>query len=192
MPTKLRLASFNIENLFSRAKILNLRSRTVVDDKLKLAGDLNRLIQKTNPFTAADKARIVALYDELNAYICIRENRGKKLFDRAKTTVVASSGTDWDGELEFKRENFPEVQRQNTPEVIKATKADIACIVEAENRPTLKALDSEMLNQQTNGAIPAESEFSTSDSLDQWCIGSRRRVGGIRNLKLNRPSDSSH
>jgi endonuclease/exonuclease/phosphatase family metal-dependent hydrolase len=143
-----RIASFNVENLFSRAKILNLRDSEVINGKLALVDELNTLIHKPTNFTAAEKTRIVALYDELKEYVVIRENRGSKLFNQAKTQVKAKSGTAWEGELDFTRENFSKMARENTANVIKQTKAHIACIVEAEDRLSLKAFDTDLLNHR--------------------------------------------
>lgn len=143
-----RFATFNVENLFSRAKILNLRSHATVDGKLKLVDELNRLINKQTNFTANEKQRIVNLYQQLKTYVGIRENRGRKLFNRAKTQVVAKSGKDWDGEIEFKRDEFTKLTRENTAKVIQSVKPDVACIVEAEDRPTLKAFDSDLLRNR--------------------------------------------
>lgn len=148
MPTTFRVATFNVENLFGRAKILNLRNSDVINGKLKLVDELNTLIHKPADFTPTQKARIVELYQELKPYVTIRENRGSKLFNQAKTKVVAKNGNDWDGELDFTRDHFSKLARENTAKVIKDTKADVACIVEAEDRIALKAFDTELLNNR--------------------------------------------
>jgi endonuclease/exonuclease/phosphatase family metal-dependent hydrolase len=140
----LRFASFNTENLFSRARILNLRHNADVEGKLVLVDEFNHLIHKQGLFTEAEKQRIVALYQQLKRYVDIHENRGK-LFNRARTALVAASGSDWDGEVIFRRDDFSAVQRENTAKVIREVRPDIACIVEVEDRPALAAFNSDLL-----------------------------------------------
>lgn len=148
MPTKFRVVSFNAQNLFSRAKILNRRDHAEVAEKLKLVDELNELIHKPTNFTVAQKARIVELYQALREYITIRENRGRKLFNRDKTQVIVQSGKDWEGEIEFKRDNFSQLARDNTARVLKEVKADVACMIECEDRLALAAFNGEMLGAQ--------------------------------------------
>jgi hypothetical protein len=130
MPTTFRVASFNCENLFSRARVLNLADSTVAADALKKIDRLNKLLHKAT-YTAADKQQMVALFADVKAYVDVRENRGK-VFNRAKTQVVADGTGEWDGELEFKRARFSELTRENTAKVLQTVRADVACLIEIE------------------------------------------------------------
>jgi len=148
MATTFRVASFNCENLFSRAKILNLRDNQEAAGKLKLVDELNQLIHLPTNFTASQKNRIVELFGILKGYIDVRENRPKRLFNKERTAVVASNGKDWDGEIEFKRDQFKALARANTAEVIKAVKADVACLIEVEDKPALAAFNAQLLGSR--------------------------------------------
>jgi endonuclease/exonuclease/phosphatase family metal-dependent hydrolase len=148
MATPFRFASFNCENLFSRAKVLNLKDNSVAADALTKINQLDTLLRKQT-YTAAVKSQIVALFNQVSTYIEIREDRGK-LFSKGSTglRVVAGGVNDWDGAIEFKRAKLSEMARENTAKVIKAVKADAACLVETESRPTVQAFNSDMLTSK--------------------------------------------
>jgi endonuclease/exonuclease/phosphatase family metal-dependent hydrolase len=144
-----RVASFNAENLFGRAKVLNMQDNTVGDQVLKEINDLQMLLKKAK-YEAEDKERILQLYNDLKEYIEILEDRGK-LFKRdgfAIKGVKADGSGDWDGTIEFKRAKYSELTRENTAKVIKDTKADLACIVEVESRLALTSFDAHLLGSK--------------------------------------------
>src|SRR5215212_4891703 len=57
MAKSFRIASFNVENLFSRAKVLNLQDHIRAEQILKQIGELKSLLAKTS-YTAAVKAQV--------------------------------------------------------------------------------------------------------------------------------------
>ena len=61
MPQTIRVASFNTENLFSRAKVLNLPDDAVISAELEKIRELDALLRKS-AYDAATKKRIIVLY----------------------------------------------------------------------------------------------------------------------------------
>ncbi len=68
MATTFRVGSFNLENLFERPKVLNLKSNEDTRQLLNKIADLEGLLAKAN-YTAAVKTKILSLYGELKPYI---------------------------------------------------------------------------------------------------------------------------
>lgn len=140
----MRIATFNTENLFSRAKVLNFRNNAEGDKILKQVADLQAELEKQ----VYDKPAILKKYNALKDFIEIQENRGK-LFKRklfAIKGVEANGADDWDGSICFKREKFSETTRVNTAKVLKAVNADVQCLMEVESREVLDNFNGDLLS----------------------------------------------
>jgi hypothetical protein len=139
----MRLASFNLENLFDRAKAFN--QDTIADGKkvLDKFGGLNKVFARPT-YSPAHKRAILDGLDDLgllkddNAgeFVRLRQNRGKLLKrpHGGPVEVVANGRDDWIGWLELKTERVNEIATQNTARVIRDVRADVLATIEVDNR----------------------------------------------------------
>lgn len=153
----IRLATFNVENLFDRPAILNLQDQSLVNALLAKVAELQTLIDKAT-YSPADKARIRELDTELSRYIEIQEDVGKLFTGRGDNRRVTASGRSaWIGGIQFLRSNFSGQQRLNTAAMLKHIDADIQCLVEVEGNQALRAFNSELLNRRFKQHLSIDS-----------------------------------
>lgn len=156
----MRIAAYNVENLFDRAKAFNDDDPTAHDAILEDFAELNNLFDR-QVYSDAVKARLLELIENLgmlnrddgssNTFTRIRKIRGK-LIKRPRNSalpreIVASGRDDWVGWCELKTEAVDEIAMVLTARVIWDIKADIMAVVEAESRPVLKTFQAVMADR---------------------------------------------
>ena len=149
----MRLASYNVENLFDRAKVLSTGDWAAGRPLLEAYAELTKVLQQQS-YSAATKRKILRLLDRLGltgsddgAYVRLRQNRGR-LVRRSRdgtVTVVADGRGDWIGWLELKRETVTDLAVRHTAQVVHDVAADVLGVVEAEDRWALKHFNADLL-----------------------------------------------
>ena len=161
----MRIASFNVENMFRRAVVLNQEKWKDGKPILEAYAALTELLEQPI-YSAADKQKILALLEKLgllswnekggskkavfaedNEWVWLRRSRGSLISKHRDGTieVVASGRADWIGWLELKRDDVNEQATRNTAAVIADMAPDILAVVEAEDRPALVRFNENVL-----------------------------------------------
>lgn len=149
----MRLASYNVENMFDRAKALNQETWSEGRPALEAHRALNALFNK-DVYSAADKRKMLdplkqqgLLKSDEGPYLILRKIRGR-LLNRPRTgsVIVAANGrADWLGWVELKTEHVSARATENCARVIQSVAPDIIGVVEAEDRTTLNRFNKQIL-----------------------------------------------
>ena len=162
----IRIASFNVENLFARPKAFSTASWSAAEPVLKAYQKVNSLIQKAN-YTADHKNKIRDLLVKLDIYTrnetgairrnqttdpkwaWLRKNRGafdSEPRDQTQSVEIIANGRgDWIGWVELAKEPVDEIATRMTARVIQEVDVDILGVVEVEDRPSLVRFNRELL-----------------------------------------------
>jgi endonuclease/exonuclease/phosphatase family metal-dependent hydrolase len=139
----MRLASFNVENMFERVSIMNLSTWDEGKQVLQDFADLSDLIQRQQ-YSQNDKNKILKIMKRHKGllgkgeskHIRLNEIRGRLLKKRrnAPVEIAVNGRDDWIGWFELKRETIREAAIENTARVIREVNSDIFCMIEVEDR----------------------------------------------------------
>ncbi|MCI0599360.1 MAG: endonuclease/exonuclease/phosphatase family protein [Beijerinckiaceae bacterium] len=142
----MRLASYNVENLFQRARAMNRETGAGEKKVLEMHAELNVILGKSS-YSGADKKKIAKLMEKLGIakkddggdWVILRQNRGQLVTRRKNGAidVVASGRGEWIGWVDLKYEAVNETATRMTAQVIRDISADVLGVIEAENRPSL-------------------------------------------------------
>ena len=150
----MRLATFNVENMFERAKVMNLETWTLGATVLNDFKRLNELIQN-EIYTETIKFELLEIMERnvglltagKSTYIQLRDIRGKFIAKpkNKPPIIAASSRHEWIGWFELVKESINEKAIENTARIIGQLEADVLCVIEAENRTCLKHFNNDVL-----------------------------------------------
>ncbi|MDP3071873.1 MAG: endonuclease/exonuclease/phosphatase family protein [Opitutaceae bacterium] len=153
---KLRLATYNLNNLFQRPKLLQLPGFSdTARPVLKDIDELSELLARDS-YAGATGARIVELLTKYgfasgkgNPWFDVNQAKAK-LFSasKGKLTLKAAGRGFWLGWIELKTEDVDDEATRNTGRVIVAVKPDVLAVVEAESRPALERFNTQVLKPQ--------------------------------------------
>jgi endonuclease/exonuclease/phosphatase family metal-dependent hydrolase len=156
----MRIAAYNVENMFERPAAMNLPEwddgRVILEDY----AELSNLIAK-DLYTTSDKDRMLdimkshagLLPNRVSTFLRLREYRKKLTKKSGNQYQIAVNGrADWIGWFELVEQPVKAAAIDNTARIVSALSADIICIVEADDRNALKRFNAEVLPRV--GGIP--------------------------------------
>lgn len=187
----MRLASFNLENLFSRPEVMNRDSWAGGKEVLTDLSSLNTELAKAT-YTASGKQKIKQILDKYkfgNRNIqkrpfIIQEIR-KKLFKVPQGTseveIVAEGRDSWVGWVDLRREQIVPKATTITGRVIHEVGADVLCTIEIEDRLTLERFNKQVLGNEFHSAFDYAMCIDGNDfrGIDVGLL-SRYPIGNIR------------
>lgn len=149
----MRLATYNVENLFVRARALNLGTWSESKKILEEYVALSELIEES-VYTNDIKTRMIGFMRALGIekqnegrFVHLRENRGQLAKYSALTgpRIVARGRQDWSGWIELRSELVGETATRNTAQVVRDVNADVISLIEVEDRRALRQFSEKLL-----------------------------------------------
>jgi endonuclease/exonuclease/phosphatase family metal-dependent hydrolase len=158
----MRIASYNVENMFRRPKALfDPKTKKANRGVLDAYAALTRLLEQES--YEGDREEILERLRELgleradeNEFAVLRKIRGR-LLRRPRDSgepveVVAEGRGDWVGWVELKKEVIDAEATRNTAAVMAEVDPDVLAVIEVEDRPTLERFNEYVLKPVTDKA----------------------------------------
>jgi endonuclease/exonuclease/phosphatase family metal-dependent hydrolase len=159
---KVRIATYNLENLFTRPSAM-LEDSEAGQQAIEDHALLNGIVQKDS-YTAEDKEELLrldkryrfsALNPPKNALLQLQQIRGPLFSRQGGSLHVKPNGKhDWTGWFELLRKDVTWLAVCNTGRVIAESSPDILLCVEVENRPSLERFNDQVLGGMYKRAFP--------------------------------------
>lgn len=142
----IKIATYNMNNLFERTKIMELEGFS--ETSKEVLGDISKLneLLENESYAGETGEQIVKILNKYfhdmpnNPWFRVNEIR-EKLFsikqDGSGVALKAKGRKDWVGWVELLKQKTNEVSLENTARVVKAVNPDILCTVEVDNRIAL-------------------------------------------------------
>jgi len=178
----MRIATYNVENLFSRIRAMAGADEAANAEVLADVAELQKLIEQP-VYGDAQKARMLAILRKHRALgpsgpFFLQETRRKLVSTNGK--IAASGRGAWVGWIEWRREVVSAPAIENTGRVIREVNADILCLIEMESRPVVRRFNETILK-----AAPYSRAMVIDGNYDRGIdvgLASRRP---IRNMRSN-------
>ena len=168
----MRIASYNVQNLFARARALSMGTWAAGRPVLEAHAQINELFQRPT-YSDATKRRIISLLEELgllrsdtSEFARLRVIRGR-LLRRPRdgdVEVVASGRGDWIGWVQLTMAPIDDLAISHTAMVVRDVGANVLGIVEVEDRITLARFSDSLVDV---GGVPYEQAMLLDGNDDR-------------------------
>jgi len=187
---KLRVATFNMENLFTRPSAMadgaGVEGQAAINDHATLnsivAKDLYSEHDKAILLDLAKRYGFAALNPPSNALVLLNKVRGQLYSTSGGATIVKAMGRgDWTGWFELRMNDIKWTAIYNTGRVVSEISPDILVCVEVESRPTLMRFNEQVLKAEFHNEYPHVMVIDGNDmrGIDVGIL-SRYPINGIR------------